>query len=147
MGLDDKSSTITLTKNIDAAGETIHRLEALDGDLKGNGYAIVNATLTDSLIGENSGKISDLLLDKVTLKNTKLDGAALLVDNNSGTISGCGVVTGTLTAKNDCAAIARENSGTISYCFNGASVTAAASTGVASGIVAESSGILKNCFN
>lgn len=68
---------------------------------------------------------------------------------NSGTIEGCGVLSGTIICSNpnggQLGGICKENSGTISRCFSNASVKGATSAGIV--FVNNKNGVVQDCYN
>ena len=68
---------------------------------------------------------------------------------NSGTIEGCGVLSGTIICSKpnggQLGGICRENSGTISRCFSNASVKGATSAGIV--FVNNKNGVVQDCYN
>ncbi len=130
------------------------------GHFNGNGHTISNlhisgkVSLYTALFGMTDGTISNLTLANCTIEGNESDTdyTGGIVGSNQGTITGCHVTGGTVSATSgdEVGGIAGDNDGTITGCTNSAAVSFTAGTHVsyAGGIVGLSgSGTVKDCTN
>ena len=99
------------------------------------------------LFAYSSGEIKDVYLEKIDITTTMNAGGVCAF--NSGTIEGCGVLSGTIICSNpnggQLGGICKENSGTISRCFSNASVKGATSAGIV--YINRGIGVVQDCYN
>lgn len=121
------------------------------GKFSGNGKTIRNLTVgggdNSGLFAYSSGEIKNLYLENIDIKTTLSAGGVCAF--NSGTIEGCGVLSGTIICSNpnggQLGGICTENSGTISRCFSNAALNGANSAGIV--FVNRASGVVQDCYN
>lgn len=147
---------IRLSDDIDLGGNELSPIGSesvpFKGNFDGNGKAIKNLAISSdqdfiALFRYNSGTISSLYLDNVQIYSPNCLGG--IAAYNYGTIDGCGVRSGELKAGTNggnIGGIVSDNSGTVSRCFNNASILCG---GDVAGIAAtnEQGGIIENCYN
>lgn len=101
----------------------------------------------NGLFAYSSGEIKDVYLEKIDITTTMNAGGVCAF--NSGTIEGCGVLSGTIICSNpnggQLGGICKENSGTISRCFSNASVKGATSAGIV--YINRGIGVVQDCYN
>lgn len=139
-GKTDENTYFELTADIDLGGKEWTPIGTKDsqfaGKFSGNGKTIRNLTVgggdNSGLFAYSSGEIKDVYLEKIDITTTMNAGGVCAF--NSGTIEGCGVLSGTIICSNpnggQLGGICKENSGTISRCFSNASVKGATSAGI-----------------
>lgn len=150
-----ESTYFELTADIDLGGKEWTPIGTKDsqfaGKLFGNGNTISNLTVgggdNRGLFSYSSGEIKNLYLEKIDITTTMNAGGVCAF--NSGTIEGCGVLSGTIICSNpnggQLGGICKENSGTISRCFSNASVKGATSAGIV--FVNNKNGVVQDCYN
>lgn len=150
-----ESTYFELTAGIDLGGKEWTPIGTKDsqfaGKLFGNGKTIRNLTVgggdNSGLFAYSSGEIKDVYLEKIDITTTMNAGGVCAF--NSGTIEGCGVLSGTIICSNpnggQLGGICKENSGTISRCFSNASVKGATSAGIV--FVNNKNGVVQDCYN
>ena len=150
-----ESTYFELTADIDLGGKEWTPIGTKDsqfaGKLFGNGKTIRNLTVgggdNSGLFAYSSGEIKDVYLEKIDITTTMNAGGVCAF--NSGTIEGCGVLSGTIICSNpnggQLGGICKENSGTISRCFSNASVKGATSAGIV--FVNNKNGVVQDCYN
>lgn len=150
-----ESTYFELTADIDLGGKEWTPIGTKDsqfaGKLFGNGNTISNLTVgggdNRGLFSYSSGEIKNLYLEKIDITTTMNAGGVCAF--NSGTIEGCGVLSGTIICSNpnggQLGGICMENSGTISRCFSNASVKGATSAGIV--FVNNKNGVVQDCYN
>lgn len=150
-----ESTYFELTADIDLGGKEWTPIGTKDsqfaGKFSGNGKTIRNLTVgggdNSGLFAYSSGEIKDVYLEKIDITTTMNAGGVCAF--NSGTIEGCGVLSGTIICSNpnggQLGGICRENSGTISRCFSNASVKGATSAGIV--FVNNKNGVVQDCYN
>lgn len=150
-----ESTYFELTADIDLGGKEWTPIGTKDsqfaGKLFGSGKTIRNLTVgggdNNGLFAYSSGEIKDVYLEKIDITTTMNAGGVCAF--NSGTIEGCGVLSGTIICSNpnggQLGGICKENSGTISRCFSNASVKGATSAGIV--FVNNKNGVVQDCYN
>ena len=150
-----ESTYFELTADIDLGGKEWTPIGTKDsqfaGKFSGSGKTIRNLTVgggdNSGLFAYSSGEIKDVYLEKIDITTTMNAGGVCAF--NSGTIEGCGVLSGTIICSNpnggQLGGICRENSGTISRCFSNASVKGATSAGIV--FVNNKNGVVQDCYN
>lgn len=150
-----ESTYFELTADIDLGGKEWTPIGTKDsqfaGKLFGNGKTIRNLTVgggdNSGLFAYSSGEIKDVYLEKIDITTTMNAGGVCAF--NSGTIEGCGVLSGTIICSNpnggQLGGICRENSGTISRCFSNASVKGATSAGIV--YINRGNSVVQDCYN
>ena len=150
-----ESTYFELTADIDLGGKEWTPIGTKDsqfaGKLFGSGNTISNLTVgggdNRGLFAYSSGEIKDVYLEKIDITTTMNAGGVCAF--NSGTIEGCGVLSGTIICSNpnggQLGGICKENSGTISRCFSNASVKGATSAGIV--FVNNKNGVVQDCYN
>lgn len=150
-----ESTYFELTADIDLDGKEWTPIGTKDsqfaGKFSGNGKTIRNLTVgggdNSGLFAYSSGEIKDVYLEKIDITTTMNAGGVCAF--NSGTIEGCGVLSGTIICSNpnggQLGGICKENSGTISRCFSNASVKGATSAGIV--FVNNKNGVVQDCYN
>lgn len=150
-----ESTYFELTADIDLDGKEWTPIGTKDsqfaGKLFGSGNTISNLTVgggdNSGLFAYSSGEIKDVYLEKIDITTTMNAGGVCAF--NSGTIEGCGVLSGTIICSNpnggQLGGICKENSGTISRCFSNASVKGATSAGIV--FVNNKNGVVQDCYN
>lgn len=150
-----ESTYFELTADIDLGGKEWTPIGTKDsqfaGKLFGSGNTISNLTVgggdNRGLFAYSSGEIKNLYLEKIDITTTMNAGGVCAF--NSGTIEGCGVLSGTIICSNpnggQLGGICKENSGTISRCFSNASVKVATSAGIV--FVNNKNGVVQDCYN
>lgn len=150
-----ESTYFELTADIDLDGKEWTPIGTKDsqfaGKLFGNGNTISNLTVgggdNRGLFSYSSGEIKNLYLEKIDITTTMNAGGVCAF--NSGTIEGCGVLSGTIICSNpnggQLGGICKENSGTISRCFSNASVKGATSAGIV--YINRGIGVVQDCYN
>lgn len=150
-----ESTYFELTADIDLGGKEWTPIGTKDsqfaGKLFGNGNTISNLTVgggdNRGLFSYSSGEIKDVYLEKIDITTTMNAGGVCAF--NSGTIEGCGVLSGTIICSNpnggQLGGICMENSGTISRCFSNASVKGATSAGIV--YINRGNGVVQDCYN
>lgn len=150
-----ESTYFELTADIDLGGKEWTPIGTKDsqfaGKLFGNGKTIRNLTVgggdNRGLFAYSSGEIKDVYLEKIDITTTMNAGGVCAF--NSGTIEGCGVLSGTIICSNpnggQLGGICMENSGTISRCFSNASVKGATSAGIV--YINRGIGVVQDCYN
>lgn len=150
-----ESTYFELTADIDLGGKEWTPIGTKDsqfaGKLSGNGKTIRNLTVgggdNSGLFAYSSGEIKDVYLEKIDITTTMNAGGVCAF--NSGTIEGCGVLSGTIICSNpnggQLGGICKENSGTISRCFSNASVKGATSAGIV--YINRGIGVVQDCYN
>lgn len=150
-----ESTYFELTADIDLGGKEWTPIGTKDsqfaGKLFGNGNTISNLTVgggdNRGLFSYSSGEIKDVYLEKIDITTTMNAGGVCAF--NSGTIEGCGVLSGTIICSNpnggQLGGICKENSGTISRCFSNASVKGATSAGIV--YINRGIGVVQDCYN
>lgn len=150
-----ESTYFELTADIDLGGKEWTPIGTKDsqfaGKLFGNGNTISNLTVgggdNRGLFAYSSGEIKDVYLEKIDITTTMNAGGVCAF--NSGTIEGCGVLSGTIICSNpnggQLGGICMENSGTISRCFSNASVKGATSAGIV--YINRGNGVVQDCYN
>ena len=129
-----ESTYFELTADIDLGGKEWTPIGTKDsqfaGKLFGSGNTISNLTVgggdNRGLFAYSSGEIKDVYLEKIDITTTMNAGGVCAF--NSGTIEGCGVL-----------------SGTISRCFSNASVKGATSAGIV--YINRGIGVVQDCYN
>lgn len=154
-GETDENTYFELTADIDLDGKEWTPIGTKDsqfaGKLFGNGNTISNLTVgggdNRGLFSYSSGEIKNLYLEKIDITTTMNAGGVCAF--NSGTIEGCGVLSGTIICSNpnggQLGGICKENSGTISRCFSNASVKGATSAGIV--YINRGIGVVQDCYN
>lgn len=149
-----ESTYFELTADIDLGGKEWTPIGTKDsqfaGKLFGNGNTISNLTVgggdNRGLFSYSSGEIKNLYLEKIDITTTMNAGGVCAF--NSGTIEGCGVLSGTIICSNpnggQLGGICMENSGTISRCFSNASVKGATSAGIV--YINRGNGVVQDCY-
>lgn len=144
-----------LTADIDLGGKEWTPIGTKDsqfaGKFSGNGKTIRNLTVgggdNSGLFAYSNGEIKDVYLEKIDITTTMNAGGVCAF--NSGTIEGCGVLSGTIICSNpnggQLGGICKENSGTISRCFSNASVKGATSAGIV--YINRGIGVVQDCYN
>lgn len=150
-----ESTYFELTADIDLGGKEWTPIGTKDsqfaGKLFGNGNTISNLTVgggdNRGLFSYSSGEIKNLYLEKIDITTTMNAGGVCAF--NSGTIEGCGVLSGTIICSNpnggQLGGICMENSGTISRCFSNASVKGATSAGIV--YINRGNSVVQDCYN
>lgn len=150
-----ESTYFELTADIDLGGKEWTPIGTKDsqfaGKFSGNGKTIRNLTVgggdNNGLFAYSSGEIKDVYLEKIDITTTMNAGGVCAF--NSGTIEGCGVLSGTIICSNpnggQLGGICKENSGTISRCFSNASVKGATSAGIV--YINRGNGVVQDCYN
>lgn len=150
-----ESTYFELTADIDLGGKEWTPIGTKDsqfaGKFSGNGKTIRNLTVgggdNSGLFAYSSGEIKDIYLEKIDITTTMNAGGVCAF--NSGTIEGCGVLSGTIICSNpnggQLGGICKENSGTISRCFSNASVKGATSAGIV--YINRGNGVVQDCYN
>lgn len=150
-----ESTYFELTADIDLGGKEWTPIGTKDsqfaGKFSGNGKTIRNLTVgggdNRGLFAYSSGEIKDVYLEKIDITTTMNAGGVCAF--NSGTIEGCGVLSGTIICSNpnggQLGGICMENSGTISRCFSNASVKGATSAGIV--YINRGIGVVQDCYN
>lgn len=150
-----ESTYFELTADIDLGGKEWTPIGTKDsqfaGKFSGNGKTIRNLTVgggdNNGLFAYSSGEIKDVYLEKIDITTTMNAGGVCAF--NSGTIEGCGVLSGTIICSNpnggQLGGICMENSGTISRCFSNASVKGATSAGIV--YINRGIGVVQDCYN
>lgn len=150
-----ESTYFELTADIDLGGKEWTPIGTKDsqfaGKFSGNGKTIRNLTVgggdNSGLFAYSSGEIKDVYLEKIDITTTMNAGGVCAF--NSGTIEGCGVLSGTIICSNpnggQLGGICKENSGTISRCFSNASVKGATSAGIV--YFNKENGVVQDCYN
>lgn len=150
-----ESTYFELTADIDLGGKEWTPIGTKDsqfaGKFSGNGKTIRNLTVgggdNSGLFAYSSGEIKDVYLEKIDITTTMNAGGVCAF--NSGTIEGCGVLSGTIICSNpnggQLGGICMENSGTISRCFSNASVKGATSAGIV--YINRGNGVVQDCYN
>ena len=150
-----ESTYFELTADIDLGGKEWTPIGTKDsqfaGKFSGNGKTIRNLTVgggdNRGLFAYSSGEIKDVYLEKIDITTTMNAGGVCAF--NSGTIEGCGVLSGTIICSNpnggQLGGICMENSGTISRCFSNASVKGATSAGIV--YINRGNGVVQDCYN
>ena len=150
-----ESTYFELTADIDLGGKEWTPIGTKDsqfaGKLFGSGNTISNLTVgggdNNGLFAYSSGEIKDVYLEKIDITTTMNAGGVCAF--NSGTIEGCGVLSGTIICSNpnggQLGGICKENSGTISRCFSNASVKGATSAGIV--YINRGIGVVQDCYN
>lgn len=150
-----ESTYFELTADIDLGGKEWTPIGTKDsqfaGKFSGNGKTIRNLTVgggdNNGLFSYSSGEIKNLYLEKIDITTTMNAGGVCAF--NSGTIEGCGVLSGTIICSNpnggQLGGICMENSGTISRCFSNASVKGATSAGIV--YINRGIGVVQDCYN
>ena len=154
-GKTDENTYFELTADIDLGGKEWTPIGTKDsqfaGKFSGNGKTIRNLTVgggdNSGLFAYSSGEIKDVYLEKIDITTTMNAGGVCAF--NSGTIEGCGVLSGTIICSNpnggQLGGICKENSGTISRCFSNASVKGATSAGIV--YFNKENGVVQDCYN
>ena len=154
-GKTDENTYFELTADIDLDGKEWTPIGTKDsqfaGKFSGNGKTIRNLTVgggdNSGLFAYSSGEIKDVYLEKIDITTTMNAGGVCAF--NSGTIEGCGVLSGTIICSNpnggQLGGICKENSGTISRCFSNASVKGATSAGIV--YFNKENGVVQDCYN
>ena len=154
-GKTDENTYFELTADIDLDGKEWTPIGTKDsqfaGKFSGNGKTIRNLTVgggdNSGLFAYSSGEIKDVYLEKIDITTTMNAGGVCAF--NSGTIEGCGVLSGTIICSNpnggQLGGICMENSGTISRCFSNASVKGATSAGIV--YINRGIGVVQDCYN
>ena len=154
-GKTDENTYFELTADIDLGGKEWTPIGTKDsqfaGKFSGNGKTIRNLTVgggdNSGLFAYSSGEIKDVYLEKIDITTTMNAGGVCAF--NSGTIEGCGVLSGTIICSNpnggQLGGICMENSGTISRCFSNASVKGATSAGIV--YINRGNGVVQDCYN
>lgn len=130
----DRDERQPVRRKVFRSGKTIRNLTVGGGDNNG-------------LFAYSSGEIKDVYLEKIDITTTMNAGGVCAF--NSGTIEGCGVLSGTIICSNpnggQLGGICKENSGTISRCFSNASVKGATSAGIV--YFNKENGVVQDCYN
>lgn len=154
-GETDDSTYFELTADIDLGGKEWTPIGTKDnqfaGKFSGKGNTIRNLTVVGGdnrgLFAYSSGEIKDVYLEKIDITTTLSAGGVCAF--NSGTIDGCGVLSGAIRCSSSyggqLGGISKENSGTISRCFNNAAVKGATSAGIV--YVNRGNSVVQNCYN
>lgn len=154
-GETDENTYFELAASIDLGGKEWTPIGTKDnqftGNFSGNGKTIRNLTVgggdNRGLFSYSSGEIKNLYLEKIDITTTMNAGGVCAF--NSGTIEGCGVLSGTIICSNpnggQLGGICMENSGTISRCFNNAAVKGATSAGIV--YINRGIGVVQDCYN
>lgn len=150
-----ESTYFELTADIDLGGKEWTPIGTKDsqfaGKFSGNGKTIRNLTVgggdNNGLFAYSSGEIKDVYLEKIDITTTMNAGGVCAF--NSGTIEGCGVLSGTIICSNpnggQLGGICTENSGTVSRCFSNAALNGANSAGIV--FVNIANGVVQDCYN
>lgn len=150
-----ESTYFELTADIDLGGKEWTPIGTKDsqfaGKFSGNGKTIRNLTVgggdNRGLFAYSSGEIKDVYLEKIDITTTLSAGGVCAF--NSGTIEGCGVLSGTIICSNpnggQLGGICTENSGTVSRCFSNAALNGANSAGIV--FVNQANGVVQDCYN
>lgn len=154
-GKTDENTYFELTADIDLDGKEWTPIGTKDsqfaGKLFGNGNTISNLTVgggdNRGLFSYSSGEIKNLYLENIDITTTLSAGGVCAF--NSGTIEGCGVLSGTIICSNpnggQLGGICTENSGTVSRCFSNAALNGANSAGIV--FVNIANGVVQDCYN
>lgn len=154
-GETDENTYFELTADIDLDGKEWTPIGTKDsqfaGKLFGNGNTISNLTVgggdNRGLFSYSSGEIKNLYLENIDITTTLSAGGVCAF--NSGTIEGCGVLSGTIICSNpnggQLGGICTENSGTVSRCFSNAALNGANSAGIV--FVNIANGVVQDCYN
>ena len=150
-----ESTYFELTADIDLGGKEWTPIGTKDsqfaGKFSGNGKTIRNLTVgggdNRGLFAYSSGEIKDVYLEKIDITTTMNAGGVCAF--NSGTIEGCGVLSGTnicsTTNGGQLGGVSMEISGTISRSFSIASVKGATSAGIV--YINRGIGVVQDCYN
>ena len=126
------------------------------GYINGSGVKVSNLGLVNVNItgAQNTGGITGYLGSGAIIENCRVTGAVYgsgdvggLIGNNNGTITNCyNTATVTITGGNNAGGITGSNSGTVSFCYNTGNViyTIANDSSIAGGIVGINSGTVSN---
>lgn len=154
-GETDENTYFELTADIDLGGKEWTPIGTKDnqfaGKFSGNGKTIRNLTVgggdNRGLFAYSSGEIKNLYLENIDITTTLSAGGVCAF--NSGTIEGCGVLSGTIICSNpnggQLGGICTENSGTVSRCFSNAALNGANSAGIV--FVNIANGVVQDCYN
>lgn len=154
-GETDENTYFELAASIDLGGKEWTPIGTKDnqftGNFSGNGKTIRNLTVgggdNRGLFAYSSGEIKDVYLENVDITTTLSAGGVCAF--NSGTIEGCGVLSGTIICSNpnggQLGGICTENSGTVSRCFSNAALNGANSAGIV--FVNQANGVVQDCYN
>lgn len=156
-GETDENTYFELTADINLGGKEWTPIGTKDnrflGKFNGNGNTIKNLTISggdSGLFAYSSGEIRSIYLDNVDITASMNPGnAGGVCVFNSGTIDGCGVLSGNIRCASSyggqLGGISTDNSGTISRCFNKAAVNGAYSAGIV--YCNRSAGTVSDCYN
>lgn len=154
-GETDENTYFELTADINLGGKEWTPIGTKDnrflGKFNGNGNTIKNLTISGGeekgLFAYSSGEIKNVYLEKINITTTLSAGGVCAF--NSGTIEGCGVLSGTIICSNpnggQLGGICNENSGTVSRCFSNAALNGANSAGIV--FVNRANGVVQDCYN
>lgn len=154
-GETDENTYFELAASIDLGGKEWTPIGTKDnqfaGKFSGNGKTIRNLTVgggdNRGLFAYSSGEIKNLYLENMDITTTLSAGGVCAF--NSGTIEGCGVLSGTIICSNpnggQLGGICTENSGTVSRCFSNAALNGANSAGIV--FVNIANGVVQDCYN
>ena len=156
-GKTDENTYFELAANIDLGGKEWTPIGTKDnrflGKFNGNGNTIKNLTISggdSGLFAYSSGEIRSIYLDNVDITASMNPGnAGGVCVFNSGTIDGCGVLSGNIRCASSyggqLGGICNENSGTVSRCFSNAALNGANSAGIV--FVNRANGVVQDCYN
>lgn len=156
-GETDENTYFELTADINLGGKEWTPIGTKDnrflGKFNGNGNTIKNLKISggdSGLFAYSSGEIRSIYLDNVDITASMNPGnAGGVCVFNSGTIDGCGVLSGNIRCASSyggqLGGISTDNSGTISRCFNKAAVNGAYSAGIV--YCNRSAGTVSDCYN
>lgn len=154
-GKTDENTYFELAANIDLGGKEWTPIGTKDnqfaGKLFGNGNTISNLTISGGeekgLFAYSSGEIKNLYLENIDI--TARMNAGGVCAYNSGTIEGCGVLSGAVKSigpnGGQFGGICDDNSGTVSRCFSNAALNGANSAGIV--FVNRANGVVQDCYN
>ncbi|MBQ8322078.1 MAG: InlB B-repeat-containing protein [Clostridia bacterium] len=135
------------TNNIDFEGGVWTPVSDFSGQIDGNGFKIINMTISvneanGGFILNNTGTIKDLSFENITFgvsSTQKNDNYGVICANNSGLVSNCHLISGSISVANSytwndysddstdsvkIGAIVGQNAGTVEYCSNTVDVSA-----------------------
>ena len=154
-GETDENTYFELTADINLGGKEWTPIGTKDnrflGKFNGNGNTISKLTISGGeekgLFAYSSGEIKNLYLENIDI--TARMNAGGVCAYNSGTIEGCGVLSGAVKSigpnGGQFGGICDDNSGTISRCFNNAAVNGTHSAGIV--YCNRSVGTVSDCYN